>query len=144
MRKLHRTAAVAALVCAGVTVPCAAHAAFTARAAVSMPVSTATLAMPEGSFTAVCDRDQTGPYHSLALTAESLGTVKGATGYEVALTGPSGESASESFDTGAALVLSVKKKGEWTYAVRAIHTAAPGNVWTGPLTGPQTVTCDKD
>jgi hypothetical protein len=144
MRKPHRAAAVAVLVAAGVTIPCAAHAAFTARAAASMPASTATLALPQGSFTADCDRDRTGPYHSLTLTPDSMGVVKGATGYEVVLTGPSGERFAESFATGAALVVSVKKKGDWAYAVRAIHTATSSNVWTGPLSAEQTVACDKD
>jgi hypothetical protein len=115
-----------------------------AKVSASMPVSTATLTVPNGSFSADCDRDPTGPYHSLTLTPVSLGAVKGATGYEVILTGPAGERVTESFTTDDPLVLTVKKKGEWTYAIRAMHIATPSNVWTGPLSAPQTVACDKD
>jgi hypothetical protein len=36
----------------------------------------------------------------------------------------------------------VKKKGDWTYAVRAVHSATAINIWTGQLSAPQTFTCD--
>lgn len=145
MRRGARTAAAAIiLAAAGTAVPCAAQAAFTATASASMPVSTLSLTAPDEAFTADCTRDATGPFHTLVLTADAPGAVKGATGYEVVLIGPTGERVAESFDTGAAMVLSVKKKGDWTYAVRAIHTATATNIWTGPLSVQQTVTCDKD
>jgi hypothetical protein len=48
-----------------------------------MPVSTATLDVPIGSFKADCVRDATGPFPTFTLTPASQGTVKGATGYEV-------------------------------------------------------------
>jgi hypothetical protein len=36
----------------------------------------------------------------------------------------------------------VKKRSDWTNAVRAIHTATASNVWTGPLSTPKAVSCD--
>lgn len=140
--KTRGAAAAIILTAAGVAVPCAAQAAFTATGSAAMPVSTLSLAAPEGAFAADCIRDATGPFHTLTLTV-ARGAVKGATGYEIVLTGPSGERVAESFEKGTALAVSVKKKGDWAYAVRAIHTATATNVWTGPLTAPQTITCDK-
>lgn len=143
MRGIARgTTAAIVLAAAGVAVPCAAHAAFTATGSAAMPVSTLSLAAPQGAFSADCIRDATGPFHTLTLTV-AMGAVKGATGYQVVLSGPSGERVTESFEKGDALVISVKKKGDWTYAVRVIHAATATNVWTGPLTAPRMVTCDK-
>ncbi|HEX9227035.1 MAG TPA: hypothetical protein VF885_10345 [Arthrobacter sp.] len=141
-RPLRTTAAILALAAAGVAVPSAAQAAFTASASGSMPVSTLALASTEGTFRVGCSRNPTGPYHLLVLTADSLGAVKGATGYEVVLTGPSGETLTEAFAGVGDAVAYVKKKGEWTYAIRAIRTVTATNVWTGPLSAPKTVTCD--
>jgi hypothetical protein len=143
MRSLHRSAAVAVLVAAAVALPCTAQAAFSSRAVVSLPVATATLAVPGGAITATCDRNPTGPYHSMTLIPDPSVPVRGATGYEVVLTGPAGEHVTASFDMNAPMVIWVKKKGEWTFAVRAVHTATASNVWTGPLSEPRTVPCDR-
>ena len=142
MRKtLRMTAAVAALAAAAVAAPCAAHAAFTASASASMPVSTMALASTEGTFRVDCTRNPTGPYHLLVLAADSMGTVPGATGYEVVLRGPAGESHVESFTQQGDMAAYVKKKGDWTYAIRAIRSVTAANIWTGPLSAPKIVTC---
>lgn len=142
MRKiLPRSVAVAVMAAAVVSAPCAAHAAFTAAAAATMPVSTLALASTEGTFRVDCNRNPTGPYHLLVLAADSLSAVPGATGYEVVLRGPAGERVVESFTKEGDMVTYVKKKGDWTYAIRAIRAVTAANTWTGPLSSPKIVNC---
>lgn len=107
---------------------------------VAAPVSTLTLPDPEKLSQAACSRDKNGPYHSLTLEIGSQSAVPGATGYEVSLTGPSGEVATHYLEPAASI--SVKKRGEWTYTVRAVRAMTADNKWTGPPSQPGSVGCD--
>lgn len=97
---------------------------------VAAPVSTLTLSGPEKLPQAACTKDKNGPYHSLTLQIGAQDAVPGATGYEVNLTGPSGETATQYFDS--ATTVSVKKRGDWSYTIRAVRAMTADNKWTGP------------
>jgi hypothetical protein len=143
-RTLTAVAAAAALTGVSVLAPACAQAAFSSSARATMPVATFSLAATDGTFRVDCTRNPTGPYHLLTLAAETPGAIAGANGYQVLLAGPAGEQFVESFGQEGDMVTYVKKKGDWTYSVRAVRTITPGNVWTGPFSAPRLVTCDRD
>lgn len=130
--RIWRAVAVTALAGLLLGAPSIARAAFSSEARGSTAVSTLTLVTPVGAtVTASC----------LALTLDvrvtNYGTVPGATSYEFILRDPSGATVKTSNGSYFQILAA---RGTWTYQVRGIYTAAPGNVWTGvPYQG--TVTC---
>ncbi|UVJ38148.1 hypothetical protein [Arthrobacter sp. CJ23] len=125
---------VAALAAAAVLIfaPGIAQAAFTRTATGSTSVGSMTLPAPTGaSVAATCIA------RSLSIIVVSYGTVPRATSYEFTATNPGGSTFSA---PDGIYVKSPAAKGTWTYQIRGLYTASPGNVWTGqPFTG--TVVC---
>jgi hypothetical protein len=128
-----RVAAVLAAAAVLIFAPGVAQAAFTQTATDSTSVATLTLTAPTGaSVTASC-----GSGRNLNITVNNYGTVPRATSYQFTVTNPSGANVPTS---GGTYSKKPAASGTWTYQIRGLYTASPGNVWTGqPFTG--TVVC---
>lgn len=124
-------AAAAAILLSGA--PGIAEAAFSRTASGQVTASSLALTVPvSASVSAVC-----GNGRALAVSVANYGSVPGATAYEFILLNPSGVPVQT---TAGSYSAHPAAKGTWTYQVRGIYTAGPGNVWTGtPYQG--TVTC---
>ncbi|MGA7206159.1 MAG: hypothetical protein WBX27_16175 [Specibacter sp.] len=130
---LARVAAVLVAAAIMVSAPGIAQARFSGTATSSLTAATTTLTAPAGAVVqASC---KTG--RALSISVTNHGTTPRATSYELTILDPSGTVVPTA---GWTYAKQPAAKGTWTYQIRGLFTAAPGNIWTSlPYEG--TVTC---